>query len=216
MENSESCRDAQAQRRPSGAAITQQAPCAGAPAPRAPQSHGRMSPAALGAALGWGQHCHCCHTQPSPWHQLGLLPFGGTALTLPGHRDHGHSDHGQVDHGHSDHEQGDHRHSDHKQGDHRHNDHGQGDHGHSDHGKGDHRPGDHGAEHLGSGSAEPAPILPSWKGVAPQIPHSGQGNNEEGTTFLFERPFYTVPNKNSSNNHRRAQHGPSGKENAFL
>lgn len=47
-------------------------------------------------------------------------------------------------------------------------------------------------------------------------PTQRAGNNEEGTTFLFEWPFYTVPNKNSSNNHRCAQRGPSGKENAFL
>lgn len=56
--------------------------------------------------------------------------------------------------------------SDHGEGDHRHSDHRQVTMGRvtteSDHGQGDHRPGDHRAEHLSSGSAVPAAILPSW------------------------------------------------------
>lgn len=185
------------QRRPSGATITQRAPCAGALAPQAPQSHRGMSPAALGPAQGWGQHCHCCHTQPSSWHQLGLLPIYGMAPTLPGHRDHGQwpwagwprtwsmettamgtmgtMTTGRVITG----------------------------------------LGTMGKSTWAVAAQYQQPFSPP--GVCgTRDPTLQAGNNEEGTTFLFERLFYTLPNKNSSKKHRHAQHGPSGKENAVL
>lgn len=77
-----------------------------------------------------------------------------------------------------------------------HRDHGPGDHGHSDHRHSDHEPGTSGQSSWAVPAQYKQPLSPP--GVCGTTdPMQRARNNGEGTTFLFEKPLYAVPNKNS-------------------